>query len=116
MANYQSFPIKFQIAMAGFLLGCQKLVDDYFAKHFPNQGGIVTAEYNKRYAKITKQDIFEGKTIEHSCSIYCFVDIQNGDIFKGTAKAPVKNGKRGNIYNNNFGLECMGWNGPKYLR
>lgn len=50
-----------------------------------------------------------------SKSVYCFVEIASGDVLKGSWKAPVKNGKRGNIFDPNV-ANCLDWSGLKYLR
>jgi len=43
---------------------------------------------------------------------YCFVERATGDIYKGSWKAPVKNGRRGHISS----IKGMGVYGPDYLR
>lgn len=49
-------------------------------------------------------------------TVMCFVDKSDGTIFKGSWKAPVKNGARGNIYADDFGMECMDAYGCKPIK
>jgi hypothetical protein len=65
----------------------------------------------KRYAKI----IVGGNTV-HS-----FIDMDNGDILKGTWKAPIRTPKkglavRGNIFSDDVGKSNINNHGPKYLK
>jgi len=65
----------------------------------------------KRFAKI----IVDGNTV-HS-----FIDMDNGDIIKGTWKAPIRTPKkglavRGNIFSNDLGKSKIDNYGPKYLK
>jgi hypothetical protein len=47
-------------------------------------------------------------------SVYCFVDLTNGDLLKGSWKAPVKNGVRSNL-NDPKVFEKFTVYGPAYL-
>jgi len=65
----------------------------------------------KRYAKV----VVEGHRV-HS-----FIDMDNGDILKGTWKAPIRTPKkglaiRGNIFSDDLGESNINWHGPKYLK
>jgi hypothetical protein len=86
-------------------------IEDLNQKEFPNTSfpTQVSYEVGRRYVRVVK---FNG------CqkSVHCFVDSTNGDILKGSWKAPVANGVRGNIYADDHGLSCVDWHGPKYLR
>ncbi len=49
-------------------------------------------------------------------SAHAFIDRTNGDVLKPASwKAPAKHA-RGNIFNPDNGLSCMGEYGPAYLR
>jgi hypothetical protein len=52
-----------------------------------------------------------GQTTVHS-----FVNMENGDILKGSWKAPVKNGVRGNINADDVGADRINEYGPIYLK
>lgn len=62
-----------------------------------------------RYSRLVHQE--HGKTR----SLYCFVDLTNGDLLKGSWKAPVKNGKRGNLFDRSTWANFNHY-GPNYLR
>ena len=47
-------------------------------------------------------------------SVYCFVDLTNGNILKGSWKAPVANGVRGNLNDADI-LSKVTPHGPAYL-
>lgn len=47
-------------------------------------------------------------------SVHCFIEIATGDVMKGSWKAPVKNGVRGNIFEEDVS-RFIGWMGPKYV-
>ncbi len=52
-----------------------------------------------RYAKLTKYERrgADGNFTWETSGVYCFVDITNGNILKGSWKAPVADGVRGNL-------------------
>jgi len=65
----------------------------------------------KRFAKI----IVVGR------GVHSFIDMDNGDIIKGTRKGPIRTPKtglavRGNIFSADIGKSKVDHNGPKYLR
>lgn len=63
----------------------------------------------KRYARI----ITAGRG---SRSVYCFVDLENGDVLKSASwKTPAK-GARGNIFADDEGMGRMGPYGAGYNR
>ena len=72
---------------------------------------IVSAWIATKYAKIVKEDANGGQTMIHS-----FVNMENGDILKGTWNAPVKNGVRGNIFSDDIGASVVTEHGPMYLK
>ena len=53
-------------------------------------------------------------------SVHSFVDLTNGDIIKGTGKAPIRTKKglavRGNIFADDLGADRVTNHGPVYLR
>lgn len=70
----------------------------------------------KKYAKV-----FTMYQDGSSKSLHSFVDMDNGDIVKGSWKAPIrgKDGKlavRGNIWADDIGESNITQYGPKYLR
>lgn len=80
---------------------CQNLnalyVEEY-AKRAPNlMSPTFAPEYGKKYVRIVEH---AAKTVcVDGRSVYCFIDLSNGDILKAAGwRAPAK-GKRGSIFN-----------------
>ena len=68
--------------------------------------------------KVTQQYERDGIISDGQCSVYCFIDLSNGDILKAAGwKAPAK-GARGNIFNDNcdVGTRATVFGGGLYLR
>ena len=83
-----------KVALDKFINLIQDMKDVYMTKNFPAlQRPVITADDGRRYAKIIVSD-------SSSRSVYCFVDLTNGDVLKAaTWKAPAKH-SRGNIFAN----------------
>ena len=73
------------------------------------QPGTVRGEIRKKYARVINHEIA-------SSMVHSFVNMENGDILKGGAKGPVKNGVRGNIFADDLGADRVSSYGPHYLR
>jgi len=91
-------------------------LEDYLNKGksylLPQKVEIITG---KKYAKIAV-----GYVGSEGRSVYCFIDLRNGDILKAAGwKAPAK-GKRGSIYNDGFDIgddkPCDRFGGGMYKR
>lgn len=101
----------FETRLATFVEGCERIAEDNRARSFPNVP-IDTFHVikGKRYVKIAR-----GRG-PGDMSVHVFVDKTNGDVLKAAGwKAPAKHA-RGNIYNEDNGLGCMGPYGAAYLR
>ena len=73
---------------------------------------VITHTEGARYIRICTED-----TLGYSKSVYCFLDKTNGNLLKGSWKAPVKNGVRGNIFEGKDHWESrFNHHGPNYLR
>tara|TARA_Y100000389_G_scaffold70635_1_gene67306 strand:- start:391 stop:783 length:393 start_codon:yes stop_codon:yes gene_type:complete len=115
-------PLDVQEKLNAFVSIVQRLQDDYFALNgFTfSPSDHVTVSYGKRYARIIKQKRYWNDAGEAAIrtgdqkSVHCFVDMNNGDILKGSWKAPVKNGVRGNIFTDDP-AESIDNHGTKYL-
>lgn len=90
------------------------LIDAYWTRNgFTHTKPVITHTDGQRYVRVVKEETdATGKV--YSRSVHSFVDKLTGDIYKGTWKAPVKNGKRGNIYNDYVGR--VNEHGCVYLR
>ncbi len=96
-------------ALAKYVRHIQAITDDYYAKNYSNlKPPVIAITEGKRYVRVVKQDA-EGS----GASVHTFVDVTNGNILKGSWKAPVKNGVRGNIFTdyskvvNQYGAEYL---------
>jgi len=93
--------LKNDIPLTDFIRGVNKKISNYWTSmNFThNDAPLVMVEnVGKRYAKLA---IFEKSPANTgplvAKSVYCFYDIANGDLLKGSWKAPVANGVRGNV-------------------
>ena len=108
-----------QSALNAFIAGVNKKIEAYwlnngFTFNTPPVVGVVST--GKRYAKLGKFEQIPHKTGPFKCnSVYCFFDIATGDLLKGSWKAPVANGVRGNVNEANV-LDKFTQHGPAYLR
>lgn len=104
--------------LVSFIDGVNKMLQDYwtesnFTHNDPPKAMI--SNVGRRYAKIAvfeKRPAHTGPYVAER--VYCFYDLTNGDLLKGTWKAPVANGVRGNVSEANV-LTKFNWHGPKYL-
>ena len=80
--------------------------------------------FGKKYAKVVcmnrhfkDRDWSESKAIEYGqTTVHSFVNMETGEILKGSWKAPVKNGVRGNIWADDVGADRINEYGPIYLK
>ena len=76
--------------------------------------------WGKKYAKVVTNNrhfVDGDRGIEYGQStVHTFVNMENGDILKGSWKAPVKNGVRGNIFADDIGASCVNEYGTVYLK
>ena len=73
----------------------------------------VTIEFGRRYAKLISADVRGG--VESAQSVYCFIDLTNGDILKAaTWRAPAKHA-RGNVLRSDW-MNSVTAYGANYLR
>ncbi len=103
--------LSFQNALAAFLSHahnvCQANIDSQGFKWACPTFEVTTG---KKYAKVWNVD-HNGHR-----SIHCFVTLENGDILKAaTYKAPAKHA-RGNIFDDDNGLQALTPHGVRYLR
>lgn len=96
-------------ALEKFLVSAQAVVDAHMAKNYPtNPRHILSIEKGRKYARIVT-------TVAASRSVYCFVDLTNGNILKSESwKKPAKH-SRGSIFSYDIS-SSVDWYGAKYLR
>lgn len=100
---------EFDARFLGFFQGLQaKFPSDFF-----------DFQYGKRYVKVRHACWAEHPSIPKPTkaeSVYAFVDKTTGDVLKPAGyNAPAKHA-RGNIYKDDFGLNCCGKYSVAYLR
>lgn len=97
---------KFDKAFASFMRGCVEIYDGYMAKNFPdNPRDAWRIDEMKKYIRIVGGG-----------SVYCFVQIDNGDVLKSASFAKPAKTARGNIFAPDNGLSRMGPYGAAYNR
>ncbi len=104
-------------ALASFVATAQDIVDAYFAKHCPVlKASKLSVQPGRRYAKIvTTRTNQDGSADVMSRSVYCFVDLTNGDVLKAeTWRKPAKHA-RANIFASDFGASGINEHGANYL-
>ena len=102
----------FEVCLALFLLAAQDKINVYFVTNFAGLAApTLVLDRNRKYVRVVKEDAMGGGR-----SVYCFIDTTNGDILKGSWKAPVKNGVRGNIFSGDHGADRVNHHGCIYLR
>ena len=94
----------FDASLAHFMTKAQDMINRYYATNFPSlTPGQLSFKRGNKYMKVIKDS-----------SVYCFIEIATGDIFKAASySAPAKHA-RGNIYSD-F-MHCISPYGAVYLR
>lgn len=96
-------------ALAVHLMQTKYNYDRLQGFHKDFMSGYEIQRLKKRFRVVTngyyldmdnKEDTIIFKQSEYHSSVVCFVDF-NGDVLKGNWKAPVKNPKRGSLFNDN---------------
>jgi hypothetical protein len=102
--------VTFDAALARYEAHITGLIDAYWTRNgFTHAKPTIVHTDGPRYVRVAKKD-----GLHDGLSVHSFVDKTTGDIYKGTWKAPVKNGKRGNIYTDYVGR--VNEHGCCYLR
>ena len=93
--------LKNDIPLTDFIRGVNKKINNYWTSmNFTHNDApvVMVDSIGKRYAKLAVFEKSPAKTGPLVAkSVYCFYDIANGDLLKGSWKAPVANGVRGNV-------------------
>lgn len=79
---------------------------------------VMVESIGQRYIKLARFEQTPHLTGPYKASsVYCFVDKTNGDLLKGSWKAPVAKGVRGNLNDSDADLmKKFTTYGPAYLR
>ena len=96
----------FEERLAGYVAALEENLAAYYeGKYTHVKTPEVTVDFGRKYAKVVVGD-----------SVHTFVNKENGDILKAASfKAPAKNGVRGSIFAEDFGMSAVGPYGALYL-
>ena len=99
-------------ALTAFVAAAQSIIDAHFAAHLKNlTADKLTVEPGRKYAKIVRSYSTGGGR-----SVFCFVDMTNGNVLKAeTWKKPAKHA-RGNIFTPDNGASAVTEYGAHYMR
>jgi hypothetical protein len=103
-------------ALCKFIEGVNLKIEAYFKRNdftFSKPDKVFVHSVGKRYAKLATYRERDNKW--SASSVYCFFDLTTGDLLKGSWKAPVANGIRGNVNDKNV-MDKFTEHGPAYLR
>lgn len=99
----------FDEKLESFVEGCQELINVAYAD-YPFGIPQLRVKKGKKNAKIIVTEQGRDK------SVYCFVDMNTGDVLKAASWSAPAKGARGNIYDENNGLTRMSAYGAGYNR
>lgn len=111
--------LKNDMPLTDFIRGVNKILNDYWTNAgltYNDPPLVMVERVGPKYAKLSvyeKQPYKTGPLV--ASRVYCYYDHTNGDLLKGSWKAPVAKAVRGNVKDNNV-LDKFNWHGPKYLR
>lgn len=103
---------KFNIALDNFCVAAAVKINEHYKKHYPTlEVPHLSYEFGtktQKYVRIVQEDIGQR-------SVYCFVQVDNGDVLKAAGwKAPAKHA-RSNIYADDCGVSGVTTYGAVYL-
>ena len=99
--------MEFEKRFSGYVEKLRENLEAYYgAKGFTHvRAPEVTVWWGRKYVKVVVGD-----------SVHTFVNRENGDILKAASyKAPAKNGVRGSIFAEDFGMSAVGPYGALYI-
>lgn len=105
----------FTQALEVFLTGAQAIIDkEHNTSDIFNRKLSVDPK-GKKYKRIVVKDHKQnGEELSLTGSVFCFVNMENGDVLKAAGwKSPAK-GARSNIYNEKHGVDGVNQYGANY--
>lgn len=99
-----------------FVVKVREKILTEFAKSNNDWDAEVTYSVGKRWVKVFNNNYIKPHKSKYGTSIYCFIDINNGDIYKADSTTKPAKHVRGNIYGGKNGLACLTPYGIEYLR
>ena len=109
----EDYDKKYKYALDMFISECESLRINWFAKKYnctPEEAIVLytnnlEVSHGKRWDKVVYDD-----------SVFAFIDPNNGDIYYPASWSRPAKHVRGNIFNNDNGISCVGVYGVKALR
>lgn len=106
---------EFELALMKFVDGSTRVVKEDRNTNYPTLPvPVLVVSHGKRYVKIIREERVNGVVTDKS--VHCFVDRTNGDVLKAAGWSRPAKHARGNIFNEDHGVGCMGPHGAAYLR
>ena len=98
--------MEFEKRFAGYVAALEENLASYYEGKYTHVATPeVTVENGRKYARVVVGD-----------SVHTFVNKTTGEILKAASwKAPAKNGVRGSIFAEDFGMSAVGPYGALYL-
>lgn len=102
--------VEFNAKLATFIMSVQKNQNEYYTSNYKTiNPPVIYVDYGSRYVKVVSDNGTQ-------TSVFCFIDIKNGDVLKAASwKQPAKHA-RGNIFKDDNGLSGVTIYGGVYLR
>ena len=105
----------FELALTNFVSGAQAIIDKEYNSNDVFNRKLSIDPKGKKYKRIVVKDHDkEGNPLNHSGSVFCFINMENGDVLKAAGwKSPAK-GARSNINNDVNGVDGVNEYGANY--
>lgn len=102
-----------QEQIENFVSSVQAISDKYYQTNFsrltPSKMSYTLGHRYTRIVKTSRHTHDDGRIEDGQSSVYCFIDMTNGDVLKAAGwKAPAKNFARGNLNDDKQGLGRCG--------
>tara|TARA_R110000803_G_scaffold50160_2_gene104179 strand:+ start:282 stop:731 length:450 start_codon:yes stop_codon:yes gene_type:complete len=101
---------EFSVRFEKFMQAVEILNNEHTQRwtHLHTRNPRVEATWGKKYIKLTYRESGHGR-------VYGFVDMTNGNIlYPAGYNQPTKKNPRGNIWNDDYGVKCLGDYGVGY--
>lgn len=113
----KTIPVELVPSLNKFLTAVNTGIEKYWKRMnftFADPSQVRVHSIGKKYARLGVYENRSGNTEFRCKSVYCFLDLTTGDLYKGSWKAPVDNGKRANLNDADL-LRKFDVHGPCYI-
>ena len=105
----------FNQALELFVNGAQAIIDkDYNSNDMFNRKLSIDPKGRKYKRIVVKDHDSDGKELNFSGSVFCFINSENGDVLKAAGWSAPAKGARSNIYNDVNGVDGVNQYGANY--